>query len=107
MRYIYIMTLILGLFSIPALAHQHDDSSLGDMESYEESAGEEQIQSFDSEEDWPRPGMVECNARDTGWEEHWGGHSAYSWSYYQAQRRALRVCERYHGRCYVKGCHRT
>lgn len=43
-----------------------------------------------------------CVGRDAGWEEHWGGHPADGFGYYDAYYRALHRCERYHRRCYVR-----
>jgi hypothetical protein len=45
-----------------------------------------------------------CDARDTGWEEHFRGHRAAAWTQLQARNSALAECRRFHGRCYVTNC---
>jgi hypothetical protein len=56
----------------------------------------------------PRPhyGYFQCVAHDAGWEEHRGGHAATGYSAWQAQQQSLRLCQRFHGRCYVSQCYR-
>jgi len=52
----------------------------------------------------PGPGLIRCTAVDAGWEEHPGGHVAFGRILAQAQRAAQRECERFHGRCRLRGC---
>jgi len=54
--------------------------------------------------------LWECNARDSGWEEHWGGHRAQGYSQAQARNEALRICQRPYGphdRCVIQSCERV
>ena len=52
----------------------------------------------------PSNGLWECTAKDTGWEEHPGGHSAQGYGYNQAQNAAISFCERYHDTCVISSC---
>ena len=52
-------------------------------------------------------GLIKCTAVDNGWEEHFGGHSAYGRTIYEAQRAAIRSCERVHGSCRISRCGRA
>jgi len=52
----------------------------------------------------PGPSLLRCVAVDAGWEEHFGGHLGYGRTIYEAQRMALRECERHHGRCRIQSC---
>lgn len=51
---------------------------------------------------FPQPRYVQCTARDSGWEEHFGGHTATGYDYQTTYLRALNQCRRSHGRCYVQ-----
>ncbi len=57
----------------------------------------------------PGPGYesYSCVAVDNGWEEHGGGHRAYARNIQQAQRQALRECQRFHGACRIQRCDRV
>jgi hypothetical protein len=52
----------------------------------------------------PQPLTYVCVARDSGWEEHFGGHKAYGRSVIEAQRNALTECKRHHGNCLIQSC---
>ena len=52
----------------------------------------------------PGHGSWTCKAVDSGWEEHWGGHTATGRTQNLAQRNAIRECERHHGRCVIRSC---
>jgi len=43
----------------------------------------------------------ECVAKDSGWEEHRGGHLARGFDEYRVRAQALAECQRFHGRCQV------
>ncbi len=42
-----------------------------------------------------------CTAMDQGWEEHWGGHTAYGRNKQRTRRKALNDCLAHHGSCSV------
>lgn len=48
--------------------------------------------------------LWECSASDSGWEEHFGGHTATGYDQFEAQQNAIRECQRYHGRCRANRC---
>lgn len=50
--------------------------------------------------------QFECTARDSGWEEHRGGHIGRGFMEHMARAEALRECQRFHGRCTVE-CRRV
>jgi hypothetical protein len=52
----------------------------------------------------PNPTTYRCVAKDSGWEEHFGGHPAYGRTLIEAQRNALSECQRHHGRCLIQSC---
>jgi hypothetical protein len=52
----------------------------------------------------------QCSASDTGWEEHFRGHTGRGYSQNEARRQALRNCQRPygpHGQCYITECRRV
>lgn len=45
-----------------------------------------------------------CSANDSGWEEHYGGHSGSGRNQYEARQRALGICLQSHGNCFISNC---
>jgi hypothetical protein len=48
-----------------------------------------------------------CIARDSGTEEHFGGHEGYGRYEIEARRDATQECRDYHGSCYISSCEPT